>query len=437
MQSEPILRSARCARGHGGPGPGWLIVGWTLICTITAVSRTSAQSTEVLGQLVDSATSAPIVEAVVTLDGTPYSVLTDTRGSFILRNVQPGRYTLRVSHVAYGEKAVEVEIEAGRPARLLLRLSGTTIALEPLEVQAFTAEQLRARAAGFRRNIVTRDQMALAENTSLTIADVMRVYFPTVRVRREDRIVGGETCIELRSIRTIGRRSPCLSPAVYVDGVPIMNPTPLYGSLDPRVIESIEVVPASEAGARYGTGALYGALLIETLRPGAANAEERNRQLASGPRSFDWSQESGSHPFTRSFAFSMVGNAAGLALGLVAANQCIGTQRPSNDRVIAKCDAWPTFGSAAAALALPAMGAGLGSWIGGRTDGSRGRFMPAAVGATMALVPGYALILSSRRSDSGPMYWLGTTVLALGVPFVTTISDHLFRDRRHKEDPLR
>lgn len=436
MQSERVSRGPAVGR-RSAAATGWVLLGWTLAFSASADSRASGQATEVLGQLVDSTTSAPIVEAVVVLDGTSHSTLTDSRGRFILRNVRPGRYALRVSHLAYGDRSVEVEVEAGQPVNVILRLSGTAITLEPLEVEAFTADQLAARAAGFRRNIVKRDQIALAENTSLTLADVMRTYFPTVRVRREDRIVGGDTCIELRAIRTIGRRTPCLSPAVYVDGVPIMNPTPLYGSLDPRVIESIEVVPASEAGARYGTGALYGALLIETLRPGARNTDEPVRSQATGPRSFDWSQESASHPFTRSFAFSLVGNVAGLAIGLTAANECIGTRMPSNDRIVAKCDAWPTLGAAAAALALPAMGAGLGSWIGGRTDGSRGRFLPAAIGATMALVPGYALVLSSRRSDSGPMYWLGTSILAFGAPLVTTISDRLFRDRRQPQGLLR
>jgi len=407
-----------------------------LLALLTAVGATApaeAQTSTVRGVVVAADTREPVVEALVILAGTSHSALTNESGQFLIEGVRPATYDLRVSHIAFGERTVEIEVVASEPTSIRITLSTTAIVLEAVDVEVFTQEEVQARAAGFRRNLVTRDQIALSENTNLTMADVLRLHFPTVRLRRSENIVGGDTCIELRTIRTIGRNSPCLSPAVYLDGVPVMNPTSLYQTLDPRIIESMEVVPAAEAGARFGTGALYGALLIETRRPGAADPEERERQLVRGPRAFDWSMERSTHPSARSFLFAFVGNAAGLALGIAAANECIGTRAPSNDRIIAKCDTWPTFGAAAAALALPALGGGFGSWLGGRTQQSRGKLVASAVGGTMALVPGYALIISSRRDDSSGLYWLGTALVAVGVPLVTTLSDYLFRSLRQGE----
>jgi hypothetical protein len=379
-----------------------------------------------MGVVEDGSTARPIGDAVVSVLGTAFSALTDPRGGFRITGIAPGNYTLRVAHVGYGEQSVRITVEAGMgPVRL--KLSETAVALEPLTVDVLSSDELRVRGAGFRRSFVTRDQIALAENTNMTLPEVLRQYVPSVRVRRNERMVGSDVCIELRTIR--GTNGPsCLSPAVYLDGVPITNPTSLYSTLDPNVVETMEVVPAAEAGARFGTGALYGALLIETRRPGIGRDN-----IVNPPRAFDWSMDQQSHPLLRSFLFGLVGNAAGLAIGLAAANQCIGTRAPSNDRIITHCDTWPTFGAGAAALFLPALGGGFGSGMGGRTDLSSGRFLPAAVGGAMALVPGYALLITSQRSDSDGMRFLGSAIIVVGAPLVTTLADHLFRSLRNDE----
>jgi hypothetical protein len=386
----------------------------------------SGQGVAVMGVVEDERTGRPIGDAVVSVVGTASSALTDPRGGFRITGIAPGAYELRVAHVGYGEQTVRITVETGMgPVRL--KLSETAVALEPLTVDVLSSEELRTRGAGFRRSVVTRDQIALAENTNMTLPEVLRQYVPSVRVRRNERMVGSDVCIELRTIR--GTNGPsCLSPAVYLDGVPITNPTSLYSTLDPNVVESMEVVPAAEAGARFGTGALYGALLIETRRPGVGSDNTVNPA-----RAFDWSQDQRSHPLLRSFAFGFVGNAAGLALGLAAANQCIATRKPSHDRIISHCETWPTFGAGAAALFLPALAGGFGSGMGGRTDLSNGRFLPAAVGGAMALVPGYALLITSQRSDSDGLRFLGIAIIVVGAPLVTTLSDHLFRTLRNDD----
>ena len=58
-------------------------------------------------------------------------------------------------------------------------------------------------------------QLALAENTNMTMTDVLRSYAPSVRVRSAGNFVGMPTCVELRSVRATFRND-CLSPAVYL-----------------------------------------------------------------------------------------------------------------------------------------------------------------------------------------------------------------------------
>jgi hypothetical protein len=48
----------------------------------------------------------------------------------------------------------------------------------------------------------------------------------------------------------------------------------------------------------------------------------------------------------------------------------------------------------------------------------------------MAVVPGYALALTSERSDSEVLAIAAGSLLTLAVPFATTLADKLFRSIR-------
>lgn len=386
----------------------------------------AAAQTVLEGEVVEASTSLPVGNALIVLLPVNRETTTDEAGRFRFEDLSPGRYLLQVRHLAFGDLNSEIEVAGREPVRVRLRVSETAIELERLEVEVLSTSELAQRSAGFRRSIVTREQIAAAENTMMSLEDVLRQYVPSVRVRRTERIVGTPVCIELRTIRVMGGSNACLSPAVYLDGVPITNPTTLYASLDPRMIESMEVIPAAESGVRYGSGALYGALLIETIRPGGAGGEE----LVRRPPNFDWSTDGEGHPTGRVFLSSLLANVGGAGLGLLAARQCLRLRAPSYDSVVTDCDALPTMGVAAAAILLPALGGGFASSLAGRTGLSEGRLLPATVAATMALVPGYALVLSSRRNDSGGLRLVGYALIGIGAPLAATAADYLFRHLR-------
>jgi hypothetical protein len=48
----------------------------------------------------------------------------------------------------------------------------------------------------------------------------------------------------------------------------------------------------------------------------------------------------------------------------------------------------------------------------------------------MVLVPGYALVLSSRRNDSPGLQLVGYALIGVGAPLVATAADYLFRRLR-------
>ena len=59
-----------------------------------------------------------------------------------------------------------------------------------------------------------------------------------------------------------------------------------------------------------------------------------------------------------------------------------------------------------------------------------GRFAAAVIGASVALVPGYAFLISSRRDGSGATEAVGAAMLAVGAPFAVSVADRLFRRLR-------
>jgi CarboxypepD_reg-like domain/TonB-dependent Receptor Plug Domain len=392
---------------------------------ITCPRVTHAQTAVVQGQVVDSETREPIEGVLVSLSGTSLKAVTDSRGIFAIAGVRAGAFSVSLSHIAYGEKSTDVTVEQGEPVSLRIFLSKTAIRLEEMSVEALTGQDLGARGQGFRAGRVSREQIAVAQGTTMGMADVLRQFVPSVRIRRMDNVVGTPTCIELRASRAMGADSGCLSPAVYLDGVPVNNPTVLYGSLSLEMIESMEVVPAAESGVRFGSGALYGALLIETRRPGAVRPRAQ-----SGLQVFDWAIDQQAHPANRAFAYSFIGNILGLATGMALARECIGIRRPADDSIVAKCSALPTAGTALAAISLPAVGGALGARLGGQTHMSRGMLLPASLGAAMALVPGYALAFTSDRENSDVLGVVAGSLLMVGVPFLQTLSDKLFRSIR-------
>jgi hypothetical protein len=399
--------------------------GWVLL--LSAFSFLPAFGQTVLtGEVVEAATSRAVSGAFLVLLPVNRQTTTDEAGRFRFEGLRPGKYLLQVRHLAFGDLNSEVEVPGDAPLHIRLRVSETAIELERLDVEVLSAAQLAQRSAGFRRNVVTREQIARAENTMMSLEDVLRQYVPSVRIRRVERIVGTPVCIELRTIRVMGGSGVCLSPAVYLDGVPITNPTTLYETLDPRMIESMEVIPAAEAGVRFGSGALYGALLIETIRPGGARAGEPVRRSPN----FDWSNDTQGHATGRVFVSSVVANVSGAGLGLLAARQCLRMRAPSYDSVVTDCGTLPTLGVAAAAILLPALGGGFASGFAGRTDRSEGRLLPATAAATMALVPGYAIVLSGRRNDSSGLRVVGYALIGIGAPLAATAADYLFRRLR-------
>ena len=227
----------------------------------------------------------------------------------------------------------------------------------------------------------------------------------------------------------IAVRATCRPVAVFVDGVRISVPATVYSTMRLNDLERIEVLAPSEAGTRYGIAGGWGVLLLETRQgPGARGRPEQRTVLMSG---FDWSLESKPYRWRRVLGGSLVGNAAGLGLALMAADQCFRLDAGIHG-LRSKCDAFSTVGTGFVVLALPAVAGSFAAQWGGATDRSKGRVVPSALLGTLTVASGYLLLVHANSNDSAAAQTAGTLVLTVGTPLVTTFADRVFRGLRQE-----
>lgn len=408
-----------------------------LVVAVACAVPASAQDTsglDIEGVVLDVATGQGVADAILRLTGTRLSAASDAGGGFLLSDVPLGTWTLTVEHVAYGTYRHEIVVEGSGTVRIEVRLDHEAIELSPLVVEATTMAEQRRRGRGSSFWEVTRPEIERALGRSRHMGDLVAQTVPGIKLRQSNNLSQTDICLEFRAAATLSivNSRPCNHPQVYLDGVPVTNPQYLYGSVGMHNLERIEVIPPGEAGARYGSGSLYGVLLIETRRPGV----DRTAQGPMVPgdmgrptaRTFDWQNDPAGHHTGRTLLAATLGNAAGLGLGLLLARQCITVTR--TDEIDTTCGGGATFAAGASAVVLPALGSALGARLAGETGASIGRFVPALVGAGMMLFPGYAFSMSTVGGDVEAVNKIGNAFLALGVPVAVTVADRLFRSLR-------
>jgi hypothetical protein len=435
MEDEMIARSPHPrsveARSllRGGAG---VAAAFILALLLMPGSVSAQASTQLSGTVVDAAAGAGIADVTIRVEGTLLSAVTNADGRFLINDVPVGTVMLRFDHLAYGTHRQEVVVGEGTTA-VSVRLSQEAIELEPIEVVGQTTEQSQRRARGSSQWVVDRQEIEEALGTSRHMGDLIRQTIPGVRLRQSNAPTasGNDVCIEFRVAAQISLvdRPGCKSPMVFLDGVPVGNPTLLYDVLPLETIQSIEMLPPAEAGARYGAGSMFGVMLINTRTPGLDRSLRYASPAERSLGNFDWEQDPAGHNTRGVLLGAFAGNAVGLTLGIVTAKQCIAID--AKDEIIATCSTSGTLLAGVAALALPALGGALGArWAGG-TETSVGRWVPATASAVLMLVPGYAFSLSTEGgAEADIANVVGGALLAVGVPVLLTVADRLFRDFR-------
>jgi vitamin B12 transporter len=253
----------------------------TVLVLIAAATRVSLAQVpgEIHGRVTSRTDGHGIAGARIDDTREDASATTGDDGGFTLRGLTPGNHDLRVSAIGFQAARLDVTAENGRTATASIALDALPARLAIVSVRG-TADSGSAPSAD--ATTITR-----AEITASGQQDIapLLAQVPGVLITRQ----GGPGAPAFISIRG----SNASEVLVLVDGQPINSA--LGGQADlSRIpvtdVEQITVVRGA-ASARYGPGALAGAVLIETRRPTgtelsasvtAASWGERDASVSAG-----------------------------------------------------------------------------------------------------------------------------------------------------------
>lgn len=89
-----------------------------LVLVFSACKKETSDSFgNIAGTVIDNAMGNPVQRAVVTLNPTSLQVFTGSNGQFEMQEVEPGRYTARVTCNGYQANSLIVNVIAGETTR--------------------------------------------------------------------------------------------------------------------------------------------------------------------------------------------------------------------------------------------------------------------------------------------------------------------------------
>jgi len=385
----------------------------------------SQQTGTVSGRVIDRQSLEPVREVLIAVRGTTLTVITSTDGTFRMSGVPSGAQVLVFTHIAWGEQTQPVQVVAGEDTRIEVRISRQAIEISPLRVEAVSELEGRRESAGHRMNEIRREEIDEAARRGVNLPELLRQGMSGIRVWGGAR---GVFCVEYRGTATA--RVPCREVMVVLDGVRVSAPGTLFATMPLMDIERLELLSPGEAGARYGSDAGWGVLLIET-RTGVRRAQPR--EVERLPVGFDAALEQRPYPWARVLGSSILANAIGVGLGLVLADQCLRISDTGFEGLRIRCPAGTAVAAGFGSLAVPAIAGSFAAQWAGSTDRSRGRVLPSAALAATTVTLGYLLVVQGHGGRSDVARTAGRIVLVLGAPVIVTLADRGLRALRSND----
>src|SRR3989442_51056 len=221
----------------------------------------SAQQTgTITGVVRAQETGAPLRDARVTIAGTRFNARTDSAGEYTIADVPPGTYHMQAQIIGYGLGEVTgVVVTADQSATADFQLTQLAVALQEVVVVGYGTQV---------RRDVTGSLASVGGDNVHEVPKVNAIEAIKGRVAGVDIVTTGNKPGDGVRVRLRGERSLKASndPLYVLDGIPIAGG---IGDLNPRDIESIEVLKDASATAIYGSRGANRVVLI-TTRQGRA-----------------------------------------------------------------------------------------------------------------------------------------------------------------------
>ena len=242
-----------------------LLLGCPLLARAGTRDSTRLEGYRVQGTVVDEK-GIPLPGVTVRLDSTMLGVTTDNEGKFLLRLPQV-RGVLVFSFVGY--KTVKMKFEPDKP--LYVRMKEDISELDEVTVVAY-GEQSRRDVIGAMSTVKAAD---IKDIPSPSLANLLQGRVAGMSVINASGAPGGGGIVTTirgfnsLSVEASQRHS---EPLWVIDGVPMYSFTsPISGlntlsEIDPKDIETVQVLKDAASAAIYGSRAANGVILITTKK---------------------------------------------------------------------------------------------------------------------------------------------------------------------------
>ncbi|MCS7054512.1 MAG: TonB-dependent receptor [Ignavibacterium sp.] len=119
------------------------------------------------GVIKDAETGEPLVGANVIIEGTSFGAATNIKGEYVILNIPPGRYTVKVSYIGYETLVVQnVSIIVDQTTLLSLELKPQTLQVDEVVVTAKTPLIQKDLTSSI--SVISRDEIEALPVTSFT-----------------------------------------------------------------------------------------------------------------------------------------------------------------------------------------------------------------------------------------------------------------------------
>ncbi len=220
---------------------------------------------QITGTVTTQDDGMPLPGASVVVVGTTNGTTTDFDGNYTLENVSSDA-TLAFSYVGF----LKVEIPVNGQSLINASLSEDAQQLQEVVVTGYTAER-KADLTG----AITVVDLGPVEGQSLSSGNAMQALqgrVPGLFIEKSGNPNGTSSRILIRGVTTLGNNDPLY----VIDGVPTVRQE-VFSSLNPSVIQSVQVLKDASASSIYGARAGNGVIIVTTKNSvRAADGEKFN-----------------------------------------------------------------------------------------------------------------------------------------------------------------
>jgi TonB-linked SusC/RagA family outer membrane protein len=219
-----------------------------VIAMLLSVSFTISAQIVIKGRVTDAKSGSDLIGVSVKVDGTSKGTITDTNGAYSI-SVPSESSVLSFTYIGYNVQKITV----AKQKQINVALAENQQNLDEVIVVGYGTQKKSVVTASISR--VSSDD--LSKVAPVRVDDALKGVLSGVTVTTTSGQPGAGSQVRIRGIGTINNSDPLY----IVDGMPIDGG---IDYLNPRDIQSIEILKDAASGAIYGARAANGVVLVTT-----------------------------------------------------------------------------------------------------------------------------------------------------------------------------